>query len=148
MTNRVNTTTSYGASMKSSLAHPLNAGNSASRASTWLDVKFPVRMTSNVTLDAGEAGDAAGAIPNLCLRSVSPRFEASMYASGWAPIRLLLPLTGRGLTAAAFCCGGVASKGDLHLTCTSSTNLARRRAASPGVGVTSLGPDVAEKGQA
>jgi hypothetical protein len=50
MTKRANTATSYGASTKSSLAHPLNAGNNASRASTWLSVKFTVRMALNVTL--------------------------------------------------------------------------------------------------
>jgi hypothetical protein len=100
-------------------------------------------MTSNVTLDAGEAGAAGGATPNLCLRSTLPRLEAGMCASGWAAIRLLLPLTGRGLVVGAFCRGGVASKGDLRLTCTSSTNRVRRRAASPGVGVASLGSGVA-----
>jgi hypothetical protein len=134
---------SYGASTKSSLAHPLNAGNSASRASTWLSIKFTVRMALNVTLDAGEARAAGSVTPNLCLRSTSPRFEGGMCASGWTAIHLLLPLIGRGLAAAAFCRGGAASKGNLRLTCTSSTNLARRQAASPGMGVASLGPDVA-----
>jgi hypothetical protein len=80
-TKRANTAMSYGASAKSSLATPLSAGNSVSRASTWLDVKFLVRMASNVTLDAGKTGAASGATPNLCLRRNSPHLEAGMCVS-------------------------------------------------------------------
>jgi len=43
---------------------------------------------------------------------------------------------------AAFYRGGEASKDDPSLTCTSSTNRARRRAISPDVGVALLGPGV------
>jgi hypothetical protein len=73
---------SYGSFTKSSHARPLNAGNNASRDSTWLDVKVPVHMASSIPLGAGEAGLAGGAISNRWLRSTSPRREAGMPMVG------------------------------------------------------------------
>jgi hypothetical protein len=77
----------YGSSTNSLHARPLNAGNSASRASTWLDDKVPERKSSSIPLGAGEAVVAAGAIPNHCLRSTSPRWEAGMCANGNVHLR-------------------------------------------------------------
>ena len=54
-----------------------------------------------------------------------------------------LLLIGRDLLVAAFCRGGVAIKGDLRLSCTSSINRTRRQAVSRDVGVTSLWSAVA-----
>jgi hypothetical protein len=113
----------------------LTTGNNLSKASIWVDVKFPVQMTSYAPLDAGEAGATGGAIPILCLSSTSPRLEVGICDSGWAAIRLLL--IGRGRFVTAFCRVELAIKGDCLLHCTSSVNLARRRAASRGMGVMS-----------
>jgi hypothetical protein len=60
-----------------------------------------------------------------------------MCANGWAAIRVILRLTGRGLLALALYRGGEAIRGGSRTTRTSSTNRARRRAASRGVGVSS-----------
>jgi hypothetical protein len=40
----------------------LAAGNNSSRASTWLDVKFAVKMASYAPLDAEDTGAAGGAM--------------------------------------------------------------------------------------
>jgi hypothetical protein len=114
----------------------LVVGNNSSRAATWLDVKFPVKMASYARLDVDEVGVACDRVPILFMRSTSPRLEVGTCASGWAAIHLLL--VGRGLLVAAFCLSRVAIKGDLHLSCTSSINRARRQAASRSVGVASL----------
>jgi len=72
----------YEAFAKSSLETRLNSENNASRASTWLNVKFPLPMLSSVTLGIGEIRAIVGMIPNLSLRSASPRLEAGMCANG------------------------------------------------------------------
>jgi hypothetical protein len=79
----VSAATTYGSSAKSVLAAlQLDAGNSSSRASTWLDDKFPVNIASYVALDVVETGAAGGAMPILCMRSTSPRLAVSMCANG------------------------------------------------------------------
>jgi hypothetical protein len=96
----------------------------SSRAATWFNIKFPVKMTSYGRWDTDEVGVTCDRMPILFMRSTSPRLEVGMCASGWAAIRLL-PV-GRGLLVVAFCLGGLTIKGNLHLRCTSSINRARR----------------------
>jgi hypothetical protein len=95
-------------------------------------------MLSSVILDVSETGAAGSVTPNLYLGSTSPRLEAS----SWATIRLLLPLT-RGLVVAAIRLEGAASRDDTCFTSTLSTNRARHRVASSGVGVATLRSDMA-----
>jgi hypothetical protein len=68
----------------------LAAGNNSSRALTWLDVKFPVKMASYAPLHAEDTGAADDAMPILCMSNTSPRLEVGMCDNGWAAIRLLL----------------------------------------------------------
>ena len=75
-------------------------------------------------------------MPILYMRSTSPHLEVGMCDNGSVAIRLLL--IGGGRFATVFCLGGLAINGDFLLHCTSSMNLARRRAASCGVGVVIL----------
>jgi len=133
---------SYESSRKSSRARPLNAGNSASRPSTSLDDNVPVCRASSIPLGAGESGAVGGAIPSRLFRRTSPRLEAGMCANGWAAIRLLLGRTGGGLLTCVLYRGGEAIRGSSRSTRTSSRKLARRRAASSDVGVSSPTHDV------
>ena len=133
---------SYESSQKRSRARPLNAGNSMSRPSTSLDDKVPVRRASSIPLGADESGAVGGAIPSRLFRRTSPRLEAGMCANGWAAIRLLLGRTGGGLLTCVLYRGGEAIRGSSRSTRTSSRKLARRRAASSDVGVSSPTHDV------
>ncbi|EER93938.2 LOW QUALITY PROTEIN: hypothetical protein SORBI_3001G195400 [Sorghum bicolor] len=65
-----------------------------------------------------------------------------MCANGWAAIRLLLGRTGGGLLTCVLYRGGEAIRGSSRSTRTSSRKLARRRAASSDVGVSSPTHDV------
>jgi hypothetical protein len=60
----------------------LVVGNNSSRAATWLDVKFPVKMASYARLDVDEVGVACDRVPILFMRSTSPRLEVGTCASG------------------------------------------------------------------
>jgi hypothetical protein len=60
----------------------LVAGNSASRASASLNVKFPANKSLYARFDADEIGAVGGVKPILCMRSTSPRLEVGMCARG------------------------------------------------------------------
>ena len=59
----------------------LVVGNNSSRAATWLDIKFPMKMASYARLDADEVGVAYDRVPILFMRSTSPRLEVGTCAS-------------------------------------------------------------------
>jgi hypothetical protein len=102
------------------------AGKYPSRASIWLDVKFPVRIALCKLLGARETG-AAGrrrrSMPILMLSSTSPHLDVGMCDNGRAAIRVLLFTTGCRLIGTA-CFGGLAIKGGGHSIRTSSMNRA------------------------
>lgn len=108
------------------------AGKYPSRASIWIDVKFPLRIASRKLLGAGETGVAGGSMPILMLSSTSPRLDVGICDNGRAAIRVLLFTTGCRLIGSA-CFGGLAIKGGGRSIRTSSMNRPRRRAASRGV---------------
>jgi len=60
----------------------LVARNNSSKASTWLDVKFSVKMVSYARLDMDEVGVTCGRLPILFMRSTLPCLKVRMYASG------------------------------------------------------------------
>jgi hypothetical protein len=78
-------------------------------------------------------------MPILFMSSTSPRLEVGMCASG----NPSAPDWQVSLCGCRLLPGGLTIKCDFHLSCTSSMNRARRRAASRGVGVTSLGVGMA-----
>jgi hypothetical protein len=113
-------------------------GKNLSRASIWLDVKFPVRIASHKLLEAGEIGAAGGSMPILMLSSTSPRLDVGMCDNGRAAIRVLIFTMGcRLIGTASF--GGLAIKGGGRSIRTSSMNRVSRRAASRGVASSAIG---------
>jgi hypothetical protein len=60
----------------------LVVGNNSSRAATWLDVKFLMKMASYARLDTDEVGITYDRVLILCIRSTSPRSEVGMCVSG------------------------------------------------------------------
>jgi hypothetical protein len=65
------------------------AGKYPSRASIWLDVKFPARIASRKLLGAGETGAAGGSMPILMLSSTSPRQDIGICDNGRAVLYIV-----------------------------------------------------------
>jgi hypothetical protein len=60
----------------------LVAGNSSSKAATWLDVKFLANMASYAPLDADETGPTGGTMHIFFMSSTLPRLAVGMCTNG------------------------------------------------------------------